>query len=1385
MTNTGRQPGSAETEPAREFGAILDLVPPFRFLSRDDYSLFRSLARKHGAVPLSADQLSKDGVDLFQQVNAQKNPVWIATRKALLSAKGALDPYMIGGFIEDVVSEHLSSDTFNKNLAECCEAHGTSFAVTGKKVLHWAFSCSEAVHMQVEGLLSNDAGRFLSTDSQIQSILRGLSTAVRIRIPTGQDCSTEEVNVSMPRGLHERTSRLDQEDLKHIKPKISGVQATLVIGLDRRGAREPVAFAPVEIIIPAQGVPFLQFPARPMAFMLRCRSLEDVASDGFLRTTSLGLHIPPITPWRTALAHVYDKLSEAIAILMDTPKLPIEDWAFRDDRSLKALTCWIEMPCKSEIPSTSLNQLDKLAPRLDPVKSSPGLTPLAADVEPISDRISSARRLTHADPVFPLDPYQSRAAAGIASLDDLWAQAVTGPPGTGKTSMMKAVISDRVVRDLIAGRPPSMLLAGPTTQAYKNLLDAMTFDWSGAPPRGQRVFGDFPFVGAVIPTSTELSERKDVPEAERPPVSGPHLRFMRAGSVPQNLRPCFDHLELPCGSGVVIGDRQTLRFIESLLPSSAQPLKLTGSEVGTEIASAISILSAVDEAVSSILERAAEDGRSGAPNITWPTGLEEYEGVFLDRYQRLRAQKTTEPRGVIVDEALDLSIRNLAFHVGWRLGQLRFLQAAHKCRAEIPSIEADWRKAPDIQRFRIGRNALFEVKRAISFLLPVRTGTVTSAGGKSEEQFGAPAQMVVVDEAGMMGPEFVPPIMAEGRRTLAVGDPYQIAPVGMDALPVFAAVLADAGMDALKMAPWTQPDRPDPEGGPDLKGGNGMSVVETMSPYRGRHALVLQRHYRCPASIIEISNDLIYRPRGIALEAMQPDPVVSEDELPVIGAVLHNFDPPKGQTFNVAEAEGIVAAFLANYPQILAKAKGAPPAHEITLETHLDLMPEAVAFISPYRDQARHDRIPDRGQATVASKFSEADLGQEDAVYLGIIPNLMRRALMRRMPGNDKRIEDIIDRTVFGTIHALQGAEKPVVFLSCVAGTHTGFFNREAALVNVGVTRAKSNLIIARGLAFGAADPKGSAARHIAETTADARVLMPDTVVLVESRDKGAPIARGSRRFQVIATRGSIGRVTSLDQKGNPIVEHAPSADYVAGDLALAQRWLRPRQEGGFGLKRLLLATDADDEGSVIAHDLMAYLGLDQERVAALGITVRRWRLEDATSLGSGLVETLDFAPIFSADITERWAARRQRARTELRSAVSRAMMAQVRNRVEGRPPTPSALRAMMWLHTAEEKEGLRLRINLRDEAGSEFSVLASEAPGVPTRFQTREEAERVLEGVLGASDLETRETVALSPIPTKRSLFDVLGVLSWAGISPSVGLEVLQRFFEKAAGRK
>lgn len=1341
-------------------GVLLDLAPPFVFLEKDEYRAFRALVEKYGAleIPLEPENRSS----FFFPASDKVHSYFIAPREAIEKAHGALDVYISAGFLEDQVPAHLNHPGFLNAVRTAC---GLLQVKNGGSAVH-VIPSAEPLRKHINNVISAHRSRFLDSGLPLERLLKGIATGARVFIPSGDPKTSRMTGLVSPYMRCPDLNAAETQALDLLAAR-QNTTAVLVFGLDRRGRHEPMAFLPIEF--GGQVNAFrIKLPDRPLAFLLPSRCLMQNAERTDLMTHVIDLDFPTITPWELAYSLTLERIADAINAALGRAYCALGDIILLDEDRQKTLMCWIEMPRNSTVPSSSLDRLDRLSLAPDPIRMAPGLAPLAAHaagerpMEP--PKLNPARRLAHADYKFPLDPHQARAATGVGSLEGTWVQSVTGPPGTGKTSMMRDVICDRIARSLIEGGPPSLLLTGPTIQAYENLLDAVSFSWQGVPPGCDPIFPDFPYIGAIIPTSTAIE--KDGPSR---PV--PYLKFLSARANGLRHKE-FAEVSLPAQCGKIIADRTTASMIEILMPNGGElPLSedMASAEVNSinsHLASAIGVIEA--------LHRAAVSGRqSTVTSLKWPEGLEIYKPAFDDKLRALPGSNTSER----VEAALDLTLRFMTFHMVIRLAQVRFILAAHGLRR-------DQERLLRVRKItKADRDALLQsFKDAIAYLLPIRTATVTSLGGKAVEQFGRPACMVIIDEAGMMEPEFVPAVMAEGQCTLAVGDPYQIPPVGTDLLPIHGALLVRAGVPQDQVTLWSMPELPAAGREPAHKAGNGLSIIEAMSAYRDADALVLRRHYRCPASIIEISNQLVYRPRGIGLEAVKSDPAPNPDRLPVLATVLHDGKPDDGANFNPQEADAIVTAFLMHHRAILSLAKDAPNPERISLAAHLEHMAEAVAFISPYRQQAKLDPLRGAKKQRLSALYAPHLPTGADILFEGFLPNLMLARLREQLPGQEDRVLEAVKATIFGTIHALQGAERPVVFLSCVADEKTQFFNKDPSLINVGVTRAQSHLVIARSIFFAAADPPGTTARSIAETVSRSQVILPERLMVVESRDKARPIERALPQVvKVIATRGAIGRVSGLDTAGQPTVEFTPSAPHVAANFAEVKRWLTPADEGGLGLRTLILGTDADDAGETIAHDLMRFLGLDRNEIVRRGLTVTRWPMEDPAALGDMLAEDIAAARSFNPEVTGRWRASRQRARAELRTALSRGIRARLRHEAPGvQHPSLGVLRTMRWLED-RERSGWEVRAQLTDEDGRRFEVPLCTAPGTIKTFSTECDAVAFVDRLVASPVLSASERAVPSPVRTRRSLYDVLAALSWGGVAPLKAMKVLQRLFEKS----
>lgn len=175
----------------------------------------------------------------------------------------------------------------------------------------------------------------------------------------------------------------------------------------------------------------------------------------------------------------------------------------------------------------------------------------------------------------------------------------------------------------------------------------------------------------------------------------------------------------------------------------------------------------------------------------------------------------------------------------------------------------------------------------------------------------------------------------------------------------------------------------------------------TLPPHRG---LFLEEHWRCRPSVIAFCNELAYRG---ALKPMRRD---SEHPLPPLGyAHVPGRAMRNGLSWTNADEAAVLAQWLARrQPQLIEHHRA-------------NKLGDVLAVVTPFRAQ-----IP-----VLSAALQSAGLDQEEITV--------------------------------GTVHTLQGAEKPVVLFSAVygAGQSTGmFFDRGVSMLNVAVSRARESFLV-------------------------------------------------------------------------------------------------------------------------------------------------------------------------------------------------------------------------------------------------------------------------------------------------------------------------------------
>jgi DNA topoisomerase IA len=213
-----------------------------------------------------------------------------------------------------------------------------------------------------------------------------------------------------------------------------------------------------------------------------------------------------------------------------------------------------------------------------------------------------------------------------------------------------------------------------------------------------------------------------------------------------------------------------------------------------------------------------------------------------------------------------------------------------------------------------------------------------------------------------------------------------------------------------------------------------------------------------------------------------------------------------------------------------------------------------------------------------------------------------------------------------GTVHSLQGAERPiVVFSGAVSNKSTSapFFDSSPSILNVAVSRAKKSFIYFgdpqhlfrydRDGAATSGKPTAILGDHMRTQRPLAKRLYPLYLVIVEAPGKSRAISEIlGKDYDVFATRGAIREIDSGDLGLGFDRGLRPRWKWRerAGDKPLAEDFAKLAMEID-SYEAVFIATDADMEGEAIAwHVTQVLAEVAGPRVWNM---VRRVRLGDIT----------------------------------------------------------------------------------------------------------------------------------------------------------------------------
>jgi superfamily I DNA and/or RNA helicase len=312
--------------------------------------------------------------------------------------------------------------------------------------------------------------------------------------------------------------------------------------------------------------------------------------------------------------------------------------------------------------------------------------------------------------------------------------------------------------------------------------------------------------------------------------------------------------------------------------------------------------------------------------------------------------------------------------------------------------------AKDDRKSEFMKNLDFH-KKNISLVYPVMTTTIASSMSLFFSSKPNIYDYLIVDEAGMITPNLLFPLISRSKKSIIVGDPKQLEPI---------VTLSDEEKEIYKEEKWSYIEK-----SKDDKYIEYQKYSPTMSTSYHRAArcqsvefddigdgVILDEHRRCLHDIAQIFIGIAkYDKLKIETDNLKPD---DEHYLPYM-----NFGNKSLYSFNIQLDQMNDNTNLKEIDEINKVLD--------SLENAGFNLKKDIGIITPYKNQS----------SKLISRFK-------------------------------KRINHTRQLEKIGTVHKFQGAEFPVVLFSSVVGTNDSikFINSKANMLNVAVSRAKYIFIV-------------------------------------------------------------------------------------------------------------------------------------------------------------------------------------------------------------------------------------------------------------------------------------------------------------------------------------
>lgn len=625
---------------------------------------------------------------------------------------------------------------------------------------------------------------------------------------------------------------------------------------------------------------------------------------------------------------------------------------------------------------------------------------------------------------YPLADAQRHAIHCMTKLTNGNVLAVSGPPGTGKTTMLQSVVASLIVEHALktAPKPPVILATSANNKAITNVINAFKIDDEDkvASPLFTRwiKFNDSPLPLAVyLPSEMAKDKDKFFCSSE---IGGGDYQLLR-----DSWKDCKSYfIDMARKSGLsVSNDIPTMkRAIHRQLQESCGMLKRFEKSLENPRKEQPSSF------LSKIIAFFKNDGQTKMSEAEMEDYLTRevlaYSAEFKLLNQSIDKESNPEKRRSL-EIKKDKFINELKYKEGTPFMDYadRMLDRCLRFKCfwlAVHYFEACWlEKVQENPRLDLAKQYRRDVYGEMAYVSPCIVATFFRAPKCFKKSYEANEgagylfdfiDLLIVDEAGQACTEIGLPTFALAKKAIVVGDEDQIPPIYSVKTGTSRAYWGkDIDNKTFKLI--------------DCSSSSVMRVASKQSSFNRiwsdgdiLEGLFLDEHRRCYNDIIAYCNKLIYKDR---LKALAGNPKEGESVLPVMGhfCVPHpkSETPPTGSRRSKEEAQAIAQWIKQNEEVIRKENKGKDPK-------------ECISVITPF---------------TLQAKLIREELAKAGYVY------------DNENKGTDKGIP-------VGTVHTFQGAESPIVIYSTVYGFEEKFAfvdgNRE--LMNVAVSRAKKHFFL-------------------------------------------------------------------------------------------------------------------------------------------------------------------------------------------------------------------------------------------------------------------------------------------------------------------------------------